>query len=549
MDEGGRRRACGPRPPSGSRSWYIETMFQLRLSSLALLGVLSTSVLAEGDPAALALRRSGTLSPELDAIVRSPRYVSARWGLEVVDLESGEVIYELDPTEKFLTGSTAKIFSVTAALATFGADYRFETPVVHTGKQGADGVLAGDLILRAAGDLTLGGRTRADGTVDIPIFDHYDANVLPGMATLTPEDPLAGLDELARKVRAAGVVRVTGEVLVDDRLWEPVELDEVPISPMVVNDNLVDFLVTPGAFVGAPATFDWRPKTAAYAPDVQVTTGEAGSRIAVEVSAPLPGKIVLRGSIPAGAAPLVQTYQVPDPATFARTLFIEALARAGVQVAANPLGANPAQRLPAPRQAAALPTLATFVSPPFSEYARLINKVSHNLGANLLPLLLAVHGGRRTLDDGMRIEREFVRSAGLRRRFFTLVDGQGLPGNAVAPRGQTQYLRFLARRPDFGTFFDSTPILGVDGSLATVIPPDDPARGHVHAKTGTLATQRADGQLLLQTKALAGYIDSAGGRRLAFALYLNDLPISSIDDVIEANNTLGHMASLIYRAQ
>lgn len=37
-----------------------------------------------------------------------------------------------------------------------------------------------NLILVASGDLTLGGRTRTDGSVDIPDYDHTDANVRLG---------------------------------------------------------------------------------------------------------------------------------------------------------------------------------------------------------------------------------------------------------------------------------------------------------------------------------------------------------------------------------
>lgn len=493
-------------------------------------------------------RAGDGLSSELRAVVEDPAYGSARWGLHVVDVASGEVLHALRSREKFRTGSTAKIFSVTAALDTLGPGHRFETPVLQNGTRRPDGVLEGDLVLRASGDLTLGGRTRRDGTVSITTFDHYDANVLPGVATLTPEDPLAGLDSLARQVHGAGVRRIEGDVVVDDRLWEPVELDGVPISPIVVNDNLVDFVLSPGATAGAPAAFDWRPKTAAYRPDVLVATAARGSRIAVTIAATSEGRLTVRGSIPLGASPVVQTFQVPDPAAFARTLFIEALARAGVEVAAEPLGANPRERLPAPERVARLPEVARLVSPPFSEYARLINKVSHNLGANLLPLLLAARSGKRTLREGMELERAFVRSAGLEPALFTLEDGQGLPGNAVAPLAQTQYLIWLASRSDFATFLASTPVLGVDGSLANVLPAGDPARGRVHAKTGTLVAVGEGGRLVLQTKALAGYIDSAKGRRLAFAIYLNDLPLRDVSDVFAANDTLGHLASLLYRA-
>ena len=51
--------------------------------------------------------------------------------------------------------------------------------------------------------MTMDGRTKPDGTVDFANLDHNDANLLPG-ATLTPENPLTGLNKLAAQVRRSG---------------------------------------------------------------------------------------------------------------------------------------------------------------------------------------------------------------------------------------------------------------------------------------------------------------------------------------------------------
>ena len=53
-----------------------------------------------------------------------------------------------------LTGSVRKLFSVGLALKHLGADHRFTTPVYRRGPVDNQGVLAGDLILVADGDLT-----------------------------------------------------------------------------------------------------------------------------------------------------------------------------------------------------------------------------------------------------------------------------------------------------------------------------------------------------------------------------------------------------------
>ena len=52
--------------------------------------------------------------------------------------------------------------------------------------------------------------------------------------------------------------------------------------------------------------------------------------------------------------------------------------------------------------------IGLWTSPPLSEYAKLILKVSHNLGANLVPLLLASQKGKKTFDQGMKLLGDFT---------------------------------------------------------------------------------------------------------------------------------------------
>ena len=111
----------------------------------------------------------------------------------------------------------------------------------------------------------------------------------------------------------------------------------------------------------------------------------------------------------------------------------------------------------------------------------------------------------------------------------------------------TSYLVSLTDAPYFTTFLESTPILGVDGSLADVLPEGDPAIGSAHAKTGTLVGPGTETPYLLETKALAGYLDAASGRRLAFAVFVNDVPITEVQAVLQANADLGAIASQLFQ--
>ena len=117
---------------------------------------------------------------------------------------------------------------------------------------------------------------------------------------------------------------------------------------------------------------------------------------------------MVRGQITAGHKPLVRVHEVEDAAAFARALFIEALGRAGVVVDASPLTTNREEQLPRRDAYDKLTRVALFVSPSFSEEAKLILKVSHNLHASTLPLLVAVKNGKRTLNEGLRLQHDFL---------------------------------------------------------------------------------------------------------------------------------------------
>ncbi|HET7092923.1 MAG TPA: D-alanyl-D-alanine carboxypeptidase, partial [Thermomicrobiales bacterium] len=348
------------------------------------------------------------LQSAITSVMRKSRYARSTWSLLVTDLASGETIYGLNPDRLALTGSVRKLFSVGLALRQLGADHRFTTPVHRAGAVDGQGALDGDLILVAAGDLTLGGRAAADDSIAFTDFDHNDANNL-GTAILTTQDPLHGLDALAQGVRAAGIQRVSGDVVIDDRLFDPFRVpnQNLLITPIMVNENMVDVTITPTT-AGEAATVVWRPHSGAFAVDAHVTTTAAGTPDTVTLSGG--GRVecigaagcagTVEGDIPAdfraplsGQPELVQTFRIEDPAAFARTAFIEALQRAGVTVAAAPVAPNPAAKLPAPDSYAADARVAQFVSPPYAAYARLILKVSLNLGANLSLMLFALAHG------------------------------------------------------------------------------------------------------------------------------------------------------------
>jgi len=253
--------------------------------------------------------------------------------------------------------------------------------------------------------------------------------------------------------------------------------------------------------------------------------------------------------IPAGSEPVLRTQEVDDPASFARALFIDALRSAGVQIEASSLSENLLSALPSTNEMASLPKVASLKSPPFRENVKLILKVSHNQHANLLPVLLALQHGERTVNDGLRREGEILRELGVDSSAVSFGDGAGgSRADLVTPRATVKLLRNMAARPQFKDYENALPVLGRDGTLAS-ISTNHPAAGHVKAKTGTLTWNDAvnQGETLL-AKGLAGYMTTHTGRQIAFAIFLNRAPIEKELGSKRDGRALGRLCEAIYDA-
>lgn len=522
--------------------------------------VRSASIIALG--ALASLWCGGTGATELPSAIReimdAPRYSGATWGLQAIDLSTEAATTAYGPDSLFFTGSVRKLFSVGLALNALGVDHRFETPIYRLGEVDADGTLHGDLVLLASGDLTLGGRTTAAGKIAFTNFDHTEANSL-GSAILTDIDPLSGLDALARQVGQSGIKAVAGDIIIDDRLFDHFRVPNgnVLITPIILNDNLIDVTILPGE-AGQPAKVDWRPKTAAFTVSSEVETVAAGEpmEIMLEVSPDDPKAGIVKGQIPVGYKPslpgvatLVRTFPIAYPSSFARTALIEALGRAGVTVAAAATGTSNSAKLPPNSSYVLSSEVARLVSPPYAEYAKLILKVSHNLGANLSLALFGVTQGARTIETALAAERNtLVGEYGLSPDGFDFpTNGSGSPDSRATPGAVTGLLAAMRKGKASDAYFDALPALGIDGSLATVgvIPPDPviaPAIGRVFAKTGTTIADDT-----LKAQVFAGYIKTKAGKLLAYVVYVNNVtPIESIADVIEVFADEGAISAILH---
>ena len=538
----------------------METKWSnIRQCLSALIVFAAVSYLSISKASAQSSEAQGSIPSEIKAIFEKPLYKGAIWGLRVVDLETGQSLINIKPRYQFLIGSVRKVFTVGELLNEVGPTHRFNTLVYGQGAVSDTGVLQGDLILVASGDLTMGGRTRPDGSVAFSNFDHNEANSL-GNAGLTRPDPLAGYADLADQIAARGIKEITGEIVVDDRLFKPFNFrGEFDLKPIFVNDDVVDVIINP-TNVGEAAAVDYRPQSAALVVDNGVVMTAADTE--VDITPELPQcigqaqcTVTISGNLPVnfvppltGQYPLIRTFRIVDPSNYARTVLIEALRADGIKVDAPVVEPNPSQLLPAKGSYKPDMRMAKLRGLPYSEDAKLINKVSYNIGADTSILLYGLTQGADDMESALAAEKKNLQTNyGIGPGEYFFVDGSGGGESTASNPAVTRMLAHMYGSPTFPDYLATFPIMGVDGSLATVNEFENdvtlaPAKGHIHTKPGTFV----EGSLI-KGQAFAGYINAKSGRKLAYELVVNNVPFNSINDVLRIFQDEGIISAILWR--
>jgi serine-type D-Ala-D-Ala carboxypeptidase/endopeptidase (penicillin-binding protein 4) len=365
---------------------------------------------------------------------------------------------------------------------------------------------SGSLVLAGGGDPSMSGRLYP-----------YDAK-----ADALPS--LHAIEELADQAVAAGLRRVDGDIVGDDRryLWSPYPeswtADDAqhefgaPVSALSLNDNIVTITVRPGARPGDLARVDLDPPFEYFRIDNRVTTvGTNGMLRATRV--PGSRQVLLAGTVSARTATAIA---VDDPALFAAHALYDALLRRGVTVRGRPVARH--QMGAAVEQEGVV--LATRRSPPLSEILRATIKVSQNLHAEMLLREVAfVKQGQGTVDAGLREMKVLLSELRIPVASLVSEDGSGLARNdELTPRAVTQLLTAMDASELRELWRGLLPVGGQDGTLSSRLCCSVEALA-IRAKTGSLS----------RAVALSGYADSLSNGRLAFSILVNNFSATSAE--------------------
>ncbi len=453
------------------------------------------------------------LQTRIVEVLNKPELAQAMVGIKVTSLETGKILFEENGSKLLRPASNMKLYTVAAALDLLSPDYRFVTSVYAAARPDAAGILHGDLTIYGRGDPSIAARFNSG-------------------------DYFKGINELASQIAAAGVKRVEGDLVGDETYftgprygsgwnWEDLQWwYGAEVSALTVNDNALDLLVKPGSAVGAPGVITTGPPDPLLAIVNRVVTGAKGSKRELALHRGLGADVLeIHGSIPLDDRGYAAGVGISHPGLLFVYLLRSSLAQRGViftgksRTVPAPAYAN----LPATSRPAGSIEIASMQSPPLSLIAAQTLKPSQNLYTELIlrtlgrvvpPSLNSSDTTRTSEDAGLEIVKTFLKEAGVNTSGLALTDGSGLSRNdMITAEASVQLLTYMGRHRYAGVFREALPIAGVDGTLRNRMK-GTTAENNVRAKTGSLSSAAS----------LAGYLTTAGGEILVFAIMVNNYP-------------------------
>ncbi len=440
------------------------------------------------------------LAGRIETHISQPRFNAALWGVKIVSLDTGKLIFESHADRLMSPASNSKLYAGALALDRLGADYRIGTTLRATAKPDAGGTVRGDLVITGRGDPSW--NARRTGT-------NFWNRFTPFVAALTH----------------AGVRHVTGDLIGDTTFfhsppqgsgWAVDDLEDsegAEISALTLDDNFTHIRVTPGTNAGGPCVLEILDPFTGLQLDNQTVTETNGSFPRI-IPRRFRGENVVHifGALPAGGGSATVDVPVLRPAEWFTAALKDALRQNGIIVD----GLARSVSWPSPPPVAEV-MLGEVVSPPLRELVHDFMKPSQNLETDLIfehtgeKLRDAATPWHTSEDCAVELLHQFLVTNGLPAGDVHFDEGSGLSRNNLTTANATvALLEFMANHRAAADFMAALPIAGVDGTLRRRMK-DTPAFQNVRAKTGTLRW----------VNALSGFVTTAAGEQLVFSLMLN----------------------------
>jgi D-alanyl-D-alanine carboxypeptidase/D-alanyl-D-alanine-endopeptidase (penicillin-binding protein 4) len=410
----------------------------------------------------------------------------------VIRLDNDQRILDYDTQRPMAPASTMKTLTTYASLSMLGPDFRWTTSAFVDG-QIQNGVLNGNLYIEGTGD-----------------------------PFLVPEQ----LADLINQIRAAGITRINGDLVLDKNYFDPstASADVIDTSadapynvgpdPLLYAFKSLTINVDPDVDGHAQVTItpplsqlrvtnDIRPfrgpcrSTAAAQP--HITNGADGT-----LNVSFEGPLSLR------CGPMQSNIAVMDHTRFFSGGFLALWQQAGgtfngtIREATIPVAAR---------------RIAAHQSPTLTDIVKSMNKVSNNTMARNIYLTIGAVAFKppATLEGSDTVVKRWLRRNKIEADGLIVDNGSGLARDArISTDTMGEMLESAFHSPVAQPLIDSLPTVGVDGTMRHRLT-NSPIAGHAQIKTGTLSNVRA----------IAGFVYAANGHPYLVVSFIND-PRSSL---------------------
>jgi len=466
------------------------------------------------------------LTRDIDRAIDESDLTQTRWGVFVMSMNDGRVVYSRNSDKLFTPASNMKVYTTAVALDSLGADYRWRTSV-YGDKQPNDGIVESDLTLYGRGAPDLRSTRRGDAP---------------------------SLDQLADQLVQSGVRQVRGNVVGDESHfrgelyglgWQWNDLQwyfGAEPSALTVDENSFELTISPGNKSGSTANLAINHNSGFVHLTNNSTTAQRDATTTIGINRGLTdNEVRVWGEFPVSGRAFSAFLSIHNPALWAATLFKQALIARGIKVDGQPRSRDfrVAETEKFDPQKAI--ELAHQDSETLGEIVRRTNKESNNLFAELILRTLGKERGgsapdpdprkNRTRGDdeaGIAVVKSWLGHANIRTRRLAIRDGSGLSRlDLVTPESTARLLAAIARTNSASVFHDSLPIAGRDGTLSGRLRRE---AGRIFAKTGTLTYDHS----------LSGYATTKNGEDLVFSIFCND-----VTDGSDAVRVIDEIAGLL----
>lgn len=381
------------------------------------------------------------------AFQNDPQARYAQTALVVLDAATGKTLFARNENIGLATASTLKTITAATAFSLLGKDFQYQTTLVYTGHIMADGTLKGDLVIIGSGDPTLGSER----------YQNKETTVL---------------GEWAATIQKAGIKRIEGAVIGDDRIFGTQTTPEgwtwqdignyygAGTSGLAWRENQFDIHLKPGSGINEEVKLLRTIPEMPYLKIVnELKTGAPGTGDnAYAFLPPYTSVAYLRGTWGMGIGKSGISAALPDPAYDLAFRLQDTLKKRGI-TAGRP--ATTARLMALENRPAPVVTqkLSTISSPSLSEMSYWFLKKSINLyGESLLKTIALSSGKAAGTANGAKAEIAFWADKGIDKNALNIIDGSGLsPANRVTAAAMASILFQVQKEPWFNEYYKGFP--------------------------------------------------------------------------------------------